>query len=52
MGVFSILSLRNDPVTGVVMWTGNREQIWPPRLNDPTYLPGGGCEQGTIVANM
>lgn len=51
----SILAIRNDPNTGVVMWTGNRDQVWPTKPlppNNTTVLPYAGCENGIIAANM
>ncbi|KAM0752266.1 hypothetical protein T439DRAFT_286905 [Meredithblackwellia eburnea MCA 4105] len=51
----NILALRNNPKTGTVLWTGERELVWP------TYRPNGwnqttgdyaGSENGEIVGHM
>ncbi|KAI5476244.1 hypothetical protein MNV49_007944 [Pseudohyphozyma bogoriensis] len=44
----NILTLRNDPTTGRVMWTGVRELVWP---TSPT-IPYAGSENGDIVGHM
>ncbi|ORY76909.1 hypothetical protein BCR35DRAFT_353283 [Leucosporidium creatinivorum] len=51
----NILAIRNDPNTGVILWTGKREQVWPTKPFYPSntsVLVYAGCEQGLIVSNM
>lgn len=40
---------RNDPVTGVVMWTGNRELCWPNSFTAPVYTS---CESGEVAGHI
>jgi hypothetical protein len=43
------LAGRNDPVTGVVMWTGNRELCWPNSFTAPVYTS---CESGEVAGHI
>ncbi|KAM0790217.1 hypothetical protein ACM66B_005531 [Microbotryomycetes sp. NB124-2] len=45
----NIYAIRNNPVTGQVLWDGVREPVWPTKADYPNYA---GCENGLIVANM
>ncbi|KAK4701270.1 hypothetical protein P7C70_g4964, partial [Phenoliferia sp. Uapishka_3] len=44
----NILALRNDAVTGAVLWTGRRELVWP----TTTVYPYAGSENGDILGHM
>src|SRR5262245_22574147 len=43
------LAGRNDPVTGVLMWTGKRELCWPNSFTEPVYTS---CESGEVAGHI
>jgi Carbohydrate binding module (family 6) len=43
------LAGRNNPVTGVVMWTGKRELCWPNSFTEPVYTS---CESGEVAGRI
>jgi hypothetical protein len=47
-----ILSIRNNPSTGRVMWTGVREPIWPTKATTAQDAGYAGAEQGDTVAHV
>src|SRR4051812_4219616 len=45
----TILAGRNNPTTGVVMWTGKRELCWPNSFTAPVYTS---CESGEVAGHI
>jgi hypothetical protein len=43
------LAGRNDPNTGVTMWTGKRELCWPNSFTEPVYTS---CESGEVAGHI
>lgn len=43
------LAGRNNPTTGVLMWTGKRELAWPNSFTEPVYTS---CESGEVVNHI
>jgi hypothetical protein len=47
------LAGRNDPNTGLIAWTGNRELFWPIGANaDGTAAPSTNGEQGEVMSHI
>jgi len=47
-----MLAGRNNPDTGVMIWTGKREAIWPNDIADEKELHGGATEQGDVIQHI
>jgi hypothetical protein len=48
-----MLAGRNDPEKGVMIWTGQRDPIWPNDIADTTKeLHGASTEQGDVVGHI
>ena len=47
----TMLSGRNDPEKGKLIWTGKRDPIWPNRVDAPEPQ-GGSTEQGDVLAHI
>jgi hypothetical protein len=47
-----MLSVRNDPVTGRVLWTGKREPCWPNNADDAPDAGTCGAETGAVANQL
>lgn len=48
----NILWLRNNPITGRVMWTGDRDLVWPTECAADPAAGYAGCEGGHALGHM
>jgi len=48
----AMLAARNDPKTGVVVWTGEREVVWPNSVPKEGQLAYAGTETGDVVGHI
>lgn|GEM_PF-1225316 len=48
----AMLAARNDPKTGIVIWTGQRELIWPNAVIEKGKASGFSTENGDIVGHI
>jgi len=46
------LACRNDPTTGQIQWTGNRDPVWPNGPDNGYGYPGVSTEQGDIIGHI
>jgi hypothetical protein len=47
-----ILSVRNHPTSGRILWTGRREPAWPNKAADAGDARYSGTENGLVISNM
>lgn len=47
-----MLAARNDPGTGRILWTGNRELCWPNRAPGDAMEKYSGSENGDVIAHI
>ncbi|HEY7088431.1 MAG TPA: hypothetical protein VH518_10105 [Tepidisphaeraceae bacterium] len=47
-----MLAGRNDPDKGVMIWTGQRDPIWPNDIAETKEFHGGTTEQGDVIAHI
>jgi hypothetical protein len=50
--VDAFMTMRNDPVTGRIMWTGRREPIWVPTAPDSLHPGYAASEAADTVAHI
>jgi hypothetical protein len=50
--VDAFITMRNDPVTGRIMWTGRREPIWVPTAPDSLHPGYAASEAADTVAHI
>lgn len=48
----AMLAARNDPQTGAVIWTGEREPVWPNSVPDEGKLAYAGSETGDVMGHI
>ena len=48
----AMLAARNDPKSGVIIWTGQREAVWPNSVPKEGQLAYAGTETGDVVGHI
>ncbi len=48
----AMMVARNDPKTGVIVWTGEREAVWPNALPQEGKLAYAGTETGDVIGHI
>ena len=48
----AMLAARNDPKTGVIVWTGEREPVWPNAVPQKGKLAYAGTETGDVIGHI
>ena len=48
----AMLAARNDPKTGVIVWTGEREPVWPNAVPQKDKLAYAGTETGDVIGHI
>ena len=48
----AMLAARNDPKTGVIVWTGEREPVWPNAVTQEGKLAYAGTESGDVIGHI
>lgn len=48
----AMLAGRNDPKNGLIVWTGNREPVWPNSLPKDGHRAYAGTETGDIIGHI
>ena len=48
----NMLAVRNNPVTGRIMWTGQRELIWPTKQAGSLSEKYAGSESADVIGHM
>jgi hypothetical protein len=47
-----MLAGRNNPDTGVILWTGKHDRVWPNDIAEQKEFHGGSTEQGDVIAHI
>ncbi len=48
----AFLKARNDPATGRIVWTGQRELCWPNKATNDVYALYSGTENGDVIEHI